>query len=117
MKVHIGIPGEGFYIHLFKQDINSLKSSQKLEVKVEYEKYASKRVTLKTTNQIKQFPVKPNDWFYIKRFPDEKSCADTTKYNIWISEEKLDELIDKGYIGTRHGSSRLEFRYYNPKNS
>ena len=117
MDVQVAIPGEDFFIRLIKKDIKFLKAGQKLESRVEYERYTSKKVTLKTTNQIKQFPIKLNDWFYIKRFPADKSCANTTEYNIWISEEKLDELINKGYIGTRHGSARLEFGYYSPKDS
>ena len=115
MRGQIAIPGSDIFLVLFEKDVKNLNSGKHIECIVSYENkdYAEKIIKLivkdKIINRQGRFI---GEGYSVREYPPNKFCGCIKRYNIAIDKDRFIELKDKGYIGTRRGSSRLEIVSY-----
>ena len=115
MKAQIAIPGSDIFLMLFEKDVRNLDSEKSIECIVNYENkdYAEKTIKLIVKDKIINRQGKfIGEGYSVRGYPSNKFCGDVKRYNIAIDKDRFTELKEKGYIGTRRGSSRLEIQMF-----
>ena len=115
MKAQIAIPGSDIFLMLVEEDVKNLNLDKSIECIVNYENkdYSEKIIKLIVRDKIINRQGKfIGEGYSVREYPANKFCGDVKKYNIAIDKDKFIELKEKGYIGTRRGSSRLDIRYF-----
>ncbi len=115
MRGQIAVPGGDIFLVLFEKDVKNLNSGKPIECIVSYENkdYAEKTIKLIVKDKIINRQGKfIGEGYFVREYPQNKFCGDVKKYDIAIDKNRFIGLKDKGYIGTRRGSSRLEIVSY-----